>query len=503
VEHADCCWISFPSALFPSPRLVSYILKTNTKFELYLEMKNQPDFVAMRTAKETREREKRERAEARLRKAQGLPDIDEQQQLAEQQAAAAAQEQQEEKKEDAAGADAGGAAAGTDLSDDGAVIATGAPSAQGTPILGPVAGPPALMHSHSMPDPLPVFSLDDSEIGLRSPAASASSSSQQHVPLETPLDALSPTHCIDYEKLFPELPVAPKLPKTAVRRTVGAAAASSSARGSLTPLGAAAASRRLPPPGAVEAFQRSVNSGRRMSEPALFSLGTGFVAAHGSNPSSGRTSPQRQQQQAGRGAMQQRRLSGSSAVGSSVPSASSSSSSSSSSLPASASNLHLHQTRTNAINRMLKEHAESMISEGKDIFLLCAQRKRSWTGNAYLLSSSRDDIRAEGPHFYGKLKSNFGGTEFVVTDNGARAPAKKHIEPLQARTYPTYNAMQAAQQRQMGGGQHTPHGGVAGWLAHATASAPVHVRHELAAVLYDHFFGQFHHEGERVNRPST
>ena len=47
----------------------AYILKTNTKFELYLEMKNQTDFVQMRADKEKREQAKRQRAEEKARKA--------------------------------------------------------------------------------------------------------------------------------------------------------------------------------------------------------------------------------------------------------------------------------------------------------------------------------------------------------------------------------------------------------------------------------------------------
>jgi len=439
-----------------------YILKTSTRFELYLEMKNQPDFVAMRAAKEKRDKEKRERAEARARKAAGMAEGTAQMDGNAQQH----QPQAEEKKEDAV-------AAAAEANTPSVVLATGTASAAPSPMLAPAA-PPTLQHSHFMPNPMPILSLDDSEIGLRSPALGEGAAG---LPLETP-DVVSPTHCIDYEKLFPEYPPPPVTNKPARRNSTGATLAASSG---------AARRGQLPPPGALEAIQRQMASGRRMSDPGLFSLGPGLAASSlATNPSSGAGSPQQPPRRSlhpppPRGAAPQglsrRPLSKSGGIG--APSLSSSSSS----LPKSASNLHLHQTRTNAVNKMLKEHAEGVITEGKDIFLLCAQRKRSWTGNAYILSSSREDIRADGPHFYGKLKSNFGGTEFIVTDNGARAPSKRYVEPLQQHTYPTYNAMHAAQQRQ----QAQP-GGVAAWLASATSSSPPHVRHELAAVLYDHFF---------------
>jgi hypothetical protein len=446
------------------------IVKTNTKFELYMEMKNQTDFIAMRAQKEAKEQERRKKEEARARKAAGLPEL---------------VNEVEEKKEgepaapgiivygNVAGAAAEAAAAEPSLT---AIPATATSSAAASPALGPMQ-PPTFAHSHSMPPAIPVVSLDDSEVGL-------SSEMPDPLPLETP-DVTSPTHCVDYEKLFPERP-----PQPVARRTRSA---------TNTPL----LQPQQAPPAALDALHRQMNSGRRMSEPACFSLGPG-LASSGSNDTSVNNSPRMRRRvlQPPHAASANstpagfnRRLLGA------APPASSASASASAypSLPPSASNLHLHQTRSNAINRMLKEHAEAIIAEGKDIFLLCAQRKRSFTGNHYLISSSRDDIRADGPHFLGKLKSNFGGTVFEATDNGTRTPNKKTLETLPRHMYPTIgHGLGVASRAATPTSNTSATSALANWLtgSHRSSSpqlsfsqaAVPHVRHELACVLYDHFF---------------
>ena len=273
-----------------------------------------------------------------------------------------------------------------------AVAASSSSSLSSSSSAVPPALPPVLLQSQSLPVPLAVLSLDDSELGPvdveRSQSAFADNNNNESSP-----DVMSPSQCPDYEKFFPveRLPAAPQQQQQQQQQQMRRAVKSATSTPVLKPM-------QHRTPASLLAFQRLASSGRRMSEPALFSLGPGISSAssttsstNSSAASSAQNSPllrrrlllqhQQQQQQLQqlqqpqsqvKSATPQRRMSASSsalaaAQASMVP-------------PSAASNLHLHQTRANAINSMLKQHSEAIIAEGKDIFLLAAQRKRSWTG---------------------------------------------------------------------------------------------------------------------------
>lgn len=389
-----------------------YILKTSTKFELYLEMKNQETFVQMRQAKEELETRRRDNKRAREEAANAREEAEGDHHH---HADGLGEEQLHQEAGGAATAGATGAASNEESS---SAAADALPSIA-----------PTLQTSHSTP--LPV-SLDDSESSAPTSTSMPTDESDvaSSLSTDTPTELLSPTHSLDYERLFPE-----HAPVKKMRRV-------------------------------IRSTHATVGQ-RRMSEPAVIMRGAGggrmTTAAKSTTP---RT--------------ELRRLAGSasfSAAASSTASVGIPSAVSLTSAVASPPAHPLSTSRTNAINTMLKNHAESVISAGRDIFLLCAQRKRSWTGNSYLLSSDRDNIRADGPSFLGKLKSNFGGTEFQVTDNGTKSPSRRNMEKLQTHMYPTYSAAAPKE---------APKNTVAQWLSGSTSQP--HVRHELACVLYDHFF---------------
>jgi tubby-related protein 1 len=66
----------------------------------------------------------------------------------------------------------------------------------------------------------------------------------------------------------------------------------------------------------------------------------------------------------------------------------------------------------------------NLFLEDGDVFLVCSvKRKHNKTSN-YLISIDRDDLSRESGHFYGKLRSNFVGTEFTAYDKGEK-PTKE------------------------------------------------------------------------------
>ena len=80
---------------------------------------------------------------------------------------------------------------------------------------------------------------------------------------------------------------------------------------------------------------------------------------------------------------------------------------------------------------MLLSHAEQLLMKNEDIFLLAATRKRAWRGNSYTITMEDDGSKTSsgsessgGREYIGKLKSNFGGTEFVMFDYGVKASKK-------------------------------------------------------------------------------
>ena len=140
------------------------------------------------------------------------------------------------------------------------------------------------------------------------------------------------------------------------------------------------------------------------------------------------------------------------------------------------SNLNLgleDRMKENNLKSMLLQHAEQLLQKNEDIFLLAAQRKRAWTGNSYSISMDRDNAKAEGGSrdFIGKLKSNFGGTEFVMFDCGVKASKK---------------GGKKADKADAGNGSVTPltpNSREAGASAGATR-----YQRECGVIQYDHFF---------------
>lgn len=522
-EHPSRSFLTNPP--LPSQGTIQcYILKTNTKFELYLEMKNQPEFVKMRTEMAQKEKLREERANARKRR------IDEQQQPSSNADQTDGNEQTEEMKQQEAETSVSSAtSSSTDQQhqqqqQQQQTQSQHSSSASASSSNAPNVPPVDVDAGRAMP---PVTSLDDSEIGLRSPPAATPMTDS------TP-DATSPNE-MDYEKFFPE-----QQRKAKKRRRLVRSAHNSPLLRPLNGMAMSASSTASPLTGsaaASPALQRlRLMNQRRMSAPSALSLGPSFV---GSSPCGlpasslsmlhGRTS-------ASKGLtaeLMSRRICRERAG--SFPAVSSAVHEHDRPRP-SISALRLATSRVNAVNTMLKHHSESIIKEGKDIFLLCAQRKRSWVGNHYIISNDRDCIKAEGPSFFGKLKSNFGGTEFTATDNGTKSPNKKNVESTQAMdlNYPTVwdTACNQAQQQQQQLQVHSQQqqqsqtqqpeafatkalrssrsllqqaaGAAAAsasafspsnWLSSGVSAftgssnnTNQHVRHELAVILYDHFF---------------
>eukprot|EP00668_Euglena_longa_P006593 GGOE01007880.1.p1 GENE.GGOE01007880.1~~GGOE01007880.1.p1 ORF type:complete len:385 (-),score=83.20 GGOE01007880.1:545-1666(-) len=75
----------------------------------------------------------------------------------------------------------------------------------------------------------------------------------------------------------------------------------------------------------------------------------------------------------------------------------------------------------------------NLILEDNDLFLLSSvKRKHNKTSN-YLISLDRDDLNRDSGHFYGKLRSNFVGTEFTVFDKGEKPNKDGDVQGLAPR----------------------------------------------------------------------
>jgi tubby-related protein 1 len=61
------------------------------------------------------------------------------------------------------------------------------------------------------------------------------------------------------------------------------------------------------------------------------------------------------------------------------------------------------------------------------IFLLSARRRKKSTSSNYVISVDEDDLNRNSGHFFGKLRSNFMGTEFTIFDKGAK-PGRVEID---------------------------------------------------------------------------
>ena len=143
---------------------------------------------------------------------------------------------------------------------------------------------------------------------------------------------------------------------------------------------------------------------------------------------------------------------------------------------------------------MLLSHAEQLLVKNEDIFLLAATRKRAWRGNSYTITMEDDSSKAGsgsessgGREYIGKLKSNFGGTEFVMFDYGVKASKKNNngrkvdktdsgngsVTPLSPLTSPLVGGVVPPL---MGGGGGSAVGGGQRY------------QRESGVIQYDHFF---------------
>lgn len=61
-----------------------------------------------------------------------------------------------------------------------------------------------------------------------------------------------------------------------------------------------------------------------------------------------------------------------------------------------------------------------LLDDGNRFLTSARKRKKSRSSN-YVISTDEEDLSRQGGHFFGKLRSNFVGTEFSIFDNGVRA----------------------------------------------------------------------------------
>ena len=62
-------------------------------------------------------------------------------------------------------------------------------------------------------------------------------------------------------------------------------------------------------------------------------------------------------------------------------------------------------------------------------FLLAARKRKKQTTSNYLISLDYEDLDRDSETFFGKLRSNFVGTDFTVFDGGEK-PGKKSGGPV-------------------------------------------------------------------------
>ena len=112
---------------------------------------------------------------------------------------------------------------------------------------------------------------------------------------------------------------------------------------------------------------------------------------------------------------------------------------------------------------------EIYLKEG-DQFLLAARKRKKNKSSNYLISLDKDDLARQSGNFFGKLRSNFVGTEFQLYDKG--------INPEKADEGQKAGASSMVQVRQKLGtvSSRDP-------VSHAPL-APLQVRQELGTVLY-------------------
>ena len=93
------------------------------------------------------------------------------------------------------------------------------------------------------------------------------------------------------------------------------------------------------------------------------------------------------------------------------------------------------QRRKNGLARLFPTY-EIYLKDG-DQFLLAARKRKKNKSSNYLISLDKDDLARQSGNFFGKLRSNFIGTEFALYDKGTNPEklddAQKDSSLIQAR----------------------------------------------------------------------
>lgn len=93
------------------------------------------------------------------------------------------------------------------------------------------------------------------------------------------------------------------------------------------------------------------------------------------------------------------------------------------------------QRRKTGLGRLFPTY-EIYLKDG-DQFLLAARKRKKNKSSNYLISLDKDDLARQSGNFFGKLRSNFIGTEFVLYDKGTNPEkldeAQKDSALVQAR----------------------------------------------------------------------
>lgn len=83
------------------------------------------------------------------------------------------------------------------------------------------------------------------------------------------------------------------------------------------------------------------------------------------------------------------------------------------------------QRRKTGMARLFPTY-EIYLKEG-DKFLMAARKRKKNKSSNYLISLDKDDLSRNSGNFYGKLRSNFIGTEFTLYDKGANPDKKVRV----------------------------------------------------------------------------
>ena len=148
---------------------------------------------------------------------------------------------------------------------------------------------------------------------------------------------------------------------------------------------------------------------------------------------------------------------------------------------------------------MLLHNAEQLLTKNEDIFLLAATRKRAWRGNSYTItmeddgskSSSSGSESSGGRDYIGKLKSNFGGTEFVMYDYGVKQAKKQSGGGKKADKTDSGNGSVtplSPLSAPLVGGAVPALGGGAGGGGGSSLGGGQRYQREAGVIQYDHFF---------------